>query len=251
MTNTTICATPQHTGTWFLIDVLERLLYVPRTLTEDVVADLNTLTKPKMLLHYHVDNIPYSSRIITDYVKSATALQPIQFERIYQSDLHSNHFKTVIAIRDPLLSLITRQGWYPKHVQRPRALIHNHVSIVNGFYEISRVYQNSNVFLFPIDLYTEKHDRLMLLQQLEQFLNLNPNPAVCHDIATQWRPVHPTKTHNTFGEAPEKQLYKDGQLDKVIKTLDIECDVLFKTPNIKTMLQSTGYDTLPWFERVQ
>lgn len=201
--------TVQHTGTWFVIDVLKQLTSTDVTLTKNLKTnEYNSVP----LIHTHLRDGGLSLKD--------------------QSKLIAQR-KTIFTVRDPILSLITRLN---RHGE-----LTDHEQIIDGFKYIADFANSSNIFWFPVDLPTTLDEKIKILTDMEEFLGLENNPAIINSIANEW------KVHNTTEDFKHlKELYNKGYLDEIYKLMPVAFDKLYRSPKIINFLKGLGYDLL-WF----
>lgn len=138
-------------------------------------------------------------------------------------------YKTVIPIRDPLRSLLTRQNRHPKL---------DHRYLIDGFKALARCH---DVFFFPVDLFEKYEDRRSLLVRLFEFLELEV-PKYVNEVAKSWVPA------NTSGHYEMKDWYNAKDAKKIEKIIPEEYEWLRKNISIlKPFLESLGYRNLMWW----
>lgn len=209
-----LLATVQHTGTWFLLDML--------TSSRDVAG---WTFKRKIR---EGDHLPYADT-------RSTVLQMHFGDETY-TDLeeHLNELEfwihalpTIVCLRDPVLSLISRQVRHPE--------IPSIAYLVDGFERIAK--------LRPLNVYFVNVDRPVVgRQQLAAIfdaLEISPPSMAAVDA---WLP------HNTSRPHPLKRAYAAGDLDTVAAALPKSWPRLMqKRAIIRDFLQGHGYPSLPWY----
>ena len=222
--------TPQHSGTWFLLELLQGHSEV-----RNGVMELRDMIGPMRgeitLLHTHFgQGVTYhpndAEKFITDKVL---------FELV---GIHP----TVITIRDPLLALITRQLRHPD-------LWHSY--IITAFMTIVQELVNKpNVFFLPVDLYKNKSyaQRLQLLKRLFAFLKLGEE-----DYLKFWAAGWPRLNTVGYESAKEtRRWYNNRDIDKISALFPEEYGVLKKREAIlRPFLEKLGYRNLLWWEDVK
>ena len=208
-----LIASVQHTGTWFMIDFVERVGGIRVRLLQDLVFNW----RPTNALHIHtadegVFGNDFAERLLPHLVK-----------------IH----KTIIPLRDPVLSLITRQTRFPEK---------SHEYIIDGFEFLAGV-NHDNVMFLPVDQQYTFARRVKLLQQLANHLQItldNQDPLV--EYARMWHAQHTSNSKEM-----RRVYYEHGA--KEIPELESEVALLLSKPKIKEFLQRHDY-SLPWFEKV-
>ena len=227
-----ICvASVPHTGSWFTINFLEKLLNCEtRRITERGYDRVP-------LAHYHIgadrigSNFGYEhleeGKIKDEYIEYFK-----KFPKASDIKKYAICYKTIIPVRDAWLSLITRQNRNP---------LLTHELIRQGFRTIAYLNNISeNVFLFPIDLYETEEDKLNLLNQLTSFVGVE-NDELVKETAKNW------SARNTSEDTSGlKKEYLDGNLQAVIDALPNECEGFMSDYYIKTFMRNLGYTKLKW-----
>ena len=212
-----LLATVQHTGTWFLIYILEQITGKKVSLFKEVLYN----RKKFELLHTHITTTDAG-------VHDKDILKHI---RPWLMDALVNLYPTVIPIRDPLASLITRENRHPEL---------NHEYIVHSFQYVAQL-DKSNVFLFPIDLKESYAERLELLNGLAEFMKVPANTQTIKTIALNWN------VKNSAGDASGlKKQYRKGYYKSIRRKLNSSCKLLESKPEIAAFLHHLGYGKFIW-----
>ncbi|MCK4822899.1 hypothetical protein KA005_44465, partial [bacterium] len=204
------CPTVPQSGTWFVLRLFERLgckiMDSTRVKKEGVQSELS-------ILHTHIFPFYYNP---APYKESWPSFggDPIQEYIVRKNKLSigcikllSSMYKTIIPIRDPLASLLTREARAPNL---------RHFYIVDGYVEIARELANyPNVKFFPIDLNLSFDERKKLLVDVVTHCGFDAvqYDVLLGDIATHWKKENVTP-NNRFHEPYEK-----GDLDTIQKWL--------------------------------
>lgn len=215
-------ASVHHTGTWF---VLNFLLSHPGTweLVELRTAVEGREVKPSDVLHFHL----YGDGVVSRGPFHETGLLDAAVRL-------SRKVPTVVPVRDPLLSLISRQARHPEL---------DHVQVVRAFEYLDR-FSNSAVFV-PVDLLNRSgiEARREKLEEVLGRLGLEWEEW-CDDYAREW-PVA-----NTVGGrgAGLREMYERRDVESLRGFLRAEMEELDRiAPTLIPFLQTLGYSDLPWW----
>ena len=211
-----LIASIQHTGTWFIIDLIEKLTGERVMLVENALKELMDFD----ILHTHITTINYGL--------GNKKLSHMPF-KILDTMIHAH--KTIIHVRHPLLSIITRENRHPEL---------NHYYIIEAFNYISTLTGN-NIFFFPIDLYDNFSDRHRLLNDLCSFLSVKPEKSFKMKFTSKW------KIKNSAADVTGlKHKFIKGDYKSIRKRLKEECFFLENRPEIHKFLKKLGYSNLIW-----
>lgn len=203
----------QHTGTWFAISLIrlwksahfeELKLAVPERMKRGVKPDFFSH------LHHHCD-----SRICE---LNDTVLQ--------------NH-KTVLPVRDPLLSLITRQSRHPTW---------RHRYIVDGFCWMAEREDAENAHFYPVDLGDDADSRFRRTLAVAEHWGMPP-VAEMGEFAKRW------EKQNATGSNWMKVAYRNRRLSEICdQGLRNEIEYLQSCEGvIRPFLERQGYKDLIWW----
>lgn len=220
--------TVHHTGTWFLIEFLKghpdvKQFYLMKEFYE--VDDW--IHHDKIALHNHVHlNQP---SLYKEWKRV-----PLLFTNHYYNDAFISTYPTIIPIRDPLLSLITR------HKRRDDW---SHKFIVEGFCEIARLADHPNVYFMPLDLMENNSQRIEAFRNLCNHCQIAFNDYV-REYAKIWKP------QNTWADKFDfQEMYAKRDAAGLRKVLGNNYDVLLaRTDIIRPFLQGLGYENLIWWQ---
>jgi hypothetical protein len=211
--------TIQHTGTWFLLDILQK-------------AKMTTVpynpewTQKNTVLHAHFP-LSVGNGILPQEENKFISLDGIKWA--------INNFENnaiVVPIRDPLAAVITRQN---RHPEMP------HKYIIDGFLSFAQDFNDFNVLWFPVDLYTSKNDKLALLEKLEN--HIDRTILYKHTLATEWQ------QKNTSGMYTLKEAYLENNVKEIKQNIPCEWEQLINIRSLlKPFFQALGYKNLTWFE---
>jgi len=206
----TFLGTVEHTGTFFLIDVLKQLSNTEVTLTKNLNSRGYHLFPA---IHTHLLNGGLSLKDQTGLIKQR---------------------KTIFTVRDPILSFITRLNKHNK--------LTDYTHIIDGFKYMADFSILPNVFYFPVDLPVTVEEKITLLTKLESFLDIEHNPSIINKMANEWIVHNSTKDFKHL-----KEIYKKGYLDEIYALMPDAFDKLYRSPKIINFLKKVGYDLI-WFD---
>jgi hypothetical protein len=240
------CPTVPQSGTWFILRLFEKLGYEIKhagvIMRDDEVVDWNI----PMILHAHVFPFYYNPAPYKDCWPSFGG-DPIDEYIVRKNKLSiggikllCNLFKTIIPIRDPLASLLTRQTRAPNL---------RHFYIVDAYVEVSKLADNPNVFFFPVDLDLDFDEKKQLLVNAIRHCGLDPeeHDTVLGDVATHWKKENVTPNNKYHA------LYDAGNIDEIERLLGHQWAEVVHLKNmsgfITPFLGKLGYNekkTLIW-----
>jgi len=246
--------TIQHTGTWFLNDILFRHSQVKR-----IVELANFFLKPRDLRPYP-ERMEGSSEPYHDGVNIFTGhfhffeghrdlcsgdFRPSDDEETnwqqgeyYLGKYHRSvieffaaTFPTVVPVRDPMVAILSA------HAKKGFKYQNEH--IVREFKYIARM---KNTFFLPIDLEQSRHDKTIKLQRLLTHCGLDPEPYIGR-VADKWRPVNSKSADSKF----RKRYQDEGMTRQMKESVPGVWSLLEAEPVIRPFLESLGYESLPWW----
>ena len=213
----------QHTGTWFVLSMLERFGYN--------VVDSKRLLEGGV----HINN---PSTIQTHFPIESACGVPFDLEinkwmGVNSIQAISKIFKTIIPIRDPLACLLTREARHPEL---------RHFYIVDGFVNMAeKMAGSSNVMFFPIDLNPHPDARRDLIYKMTEHLGIDTTnlKSDINLIANTWVAQNHTPG-NRF-----KKAYEEGNKEEIEFLLGPKmAEVTYlknKAPIILPFMHSLGY----------
>lgn len=219
-----VILTAQHTGTWFVI------YFIEKALNEQVILfkDLLFQNKPETnILHCHI--APTIEGIHpNDKLKHITPILLNSFVSAY---------KTIITVRDPVLSIITRQNRHPDF---------DHTYIIDAFGWMAELYFRKlpHVFFLPVDLFNNFAPRLSLLKSLCKFIGADANSGFVREYATSWILKNSTRDISGF-----KAKYLFGDFDAIKHKFPKEINALSTNLLIQKFMEDLGYRKLIWFKK--
>jgi len=131
--------------------------------------------------------------------------------------LLASMYKTVIPLRDPLASLLTRENRAPNL---------RHFCIVDAYVELARQLDgHPNVFFLPVDVHTEYENRKTLLINAVNHcgIDANQHEDVIEKTAQEWQKENITP-NNRYHEH-----YDAGNIDKIQEKIEFQPHL--KIPN--------------------
>lgn len=211
----------QHTGTWFVLRVLERFGY-------------NAVDGYRLLAGGVNINDP--STIQTHFPIEASYGVPFELDKwmgVNSIQIMTKIFKTVIPVRDPLAAILTREARHPEL---------RHFYIVDGYINMAqKLSGNPNVVFFPIDLNPHPDARRDLLTKVLTHCGVDfvDKKAIINSIANTWTVQNETPG-NRFKEAYETK--NKDELVFLLGSKMAEVDYLKnKASIILPFLDSLGY----------
>lgn len=219
--------TVQHTGTWFAISTIEHMLNQQMIQSDYIYSHPNRPREEQINFH--------SLREGLYHTHLPSGLVPY-----FMFDALANTHKTIITVRDPMLSLISRQNRYPEGSP--------HEDILDGFEYIASL-DSKNIFWFPIDLYDTVKERKQLLLNLAEFLEVEPDEKYITSTAKKWDLVNTNHDISLL-----KAKYTSGDVKEVLNFFTKRGSRFLATQTgkkIKDFLIRVGYRDLPWFKFVK
>lgn len=204
------CPTAPQSGTWFVLRLFEKM--------ECKIIDTDQVKKEGFqnelaILHTHIFPFYYTPSPYKECWPSFGG-DPIQEYIVRKNKLSigcikllCSMYKTIIPIRDPLASLLTRE------VRAPNL---RHFYIVDAYVEIVReLAGHPNVKFFPVDLNLNFDERKELLVDVVTHCGFDPvqHDTLLGDIATHWKKENITP-NNRF-----RKLYEEGDLEAIQEQL--------------------------------
>lgn len=136
----------QHTGTWFVLRILEKFGYNAVDCMGLIDGDVNINNPSTIQTHFPVE------------ASSGVPFELGKWMDVISIQVMMKIFKTIIPIRDPLAAILTREARHPEL---------RHFYIVDGFVSLAeKMSGNSNVVFFPIDLNPHPDARRELLTKV-------------------------------------------------------------------------------------
>lgn len=188
----------QHTGTWFVLKLLERFGYIPKTALEFLNGGIAKVEEKTLIqVHFPVSN-NLNSIVPNDPFELRTydTASPLCMNSIV---VLSKIFKTIIPIRDPLAAILTREARHPEL---------RHFYIVDGYLQMARQLSgNSNVMFLPIDLMEHAGNRRDLIIRILDHCGIEVTKEaeeIVGEIAHIWKSENDTP-NNRFKEDYDKK----------------------------------------------
>jgi hypothetical protein len=219
----------QHTGTWFLLDMLACHPDVDGLCESRLVRPGDTYIFPgkTTILHKH---IPMSAEgeVITleqDRLLNVPHLAVI------------DTYKTLIPLRDPLLSIITRQSRHPDLT---------HTYLVHGFLHLTDLEKHPNVFFVPIDTDIDLPQKRRLLRSACLHIDIPERLTYIRRYAESW-PVSNSFSYTEQNKSLKGHYYS-RDIPELMKTFPQEIKLLReKEGQLRPFLEKHGYKNLPWW----
>ena len=210
----------QHTGTWFLLNGLKRHSKLDDYILFEEMWEREPVPYKRYILHVHIGD--GGSPLTLPYHSTYMAL-----------DVMMRVLKTVVPLRDPLLSLLSR---HKRHPMLP------HFYLIDGFVYLAQV--QKNCFFLPIDILKETKQvdrRKAALGSLFEYLRLEWEPFI-DEWAEQWKVVNENPVPYS-----ELEWYRQGAVNKLRGLFPEEFDYLQSNAHIiKPFLSKHGYKNLIW-----
>lgn len=273
--NKIICYSAMHTGTWFLI----RLLETSTSQWTDAAGDANLSSRGRPYKMEESPEGPINDQWYTDNVEQyLTGIEKNKDLII----IHGHHFSLiskmpssisnnevtipiVIPLRDPLKAIVSlcwrRYKKYEDFIQNSS----EEERIGRADVHLERIKQllklpSDKVHLFPVDLYNESGNKNTQHEQqakdLFKFCKLNPTDRTEKYIAN-WQPTNTTKSWVLPGKGlitppRDKTFIKinkmlDNRNTAVRNLIEIEYDRAHSDKELIELLQQIGYKEMTWW----
>jgi hypothetical protein len=154
-------------------------------------------------------------------------------------------FPTAVTLRDPLASLLTREG---------RRMDDHQQYLVDGYESLAK--SKRTFFKLPVDLYADKpcKYRCELLKGLFSFLDISVGEKYIRKTASEWRVrenIQDDPSVSSFAKKRASQLknwYRLGNIKEIFKVIP-KCYEYLKSKEsiIRPMLEEAGYTNLLWW----
>lgn len=205
------CPSPPQSGTWFTLRFFERLGFkIEHTglvTRERKRLDMGVDT----ILHVHIFPFYYQSCAYKESWPSFGG-DPVEAHvvrkdklSIYAIQLLASMYPTVIPIRDPLASLLTRENRAPNL---------RHFYIVDAYVEVARRLAGlPNVFILPVDVPISYEERRDLLERMVAHCGIDVGESRINqeikETAEKWAKENVTP-NNIFEE-----MYRSGDIEGI------------------------------------
>jgi len=225
-------ASAPHTGTWFLIEFLRSLPEVSN------FVELPVLRKSKTCVRREVSPGAWEMGLVGQGINLVHShFQEEDMALIRMMGLSN---PTIIPIRDPLASILTRHNRYPK--QRHTHMIGHWERMAGSFIKFKDEFQATFV---PVDL--GANDSAVR----EASLGAAYSAIVDHGDF-RWEPIRAFMERdpwpNSRGDYDLKRAYQDRDRDFLRNQIPMEwVELLRIKPTIQPFLESMGYDDLLWW----
>lgn len=245
--------TIQHTGTWFLNDILFRHSQVKR-----IVELANFFLKTPNLNPYpermegHSEFDTSGVNVVTSHFHLFEGYQDLcnqdsppcddEISNWPQGDYYLGKyhrsvikffaatFPTVVPVRDPMVAILSA------HAKKGYAYHNEHI-----VREYKYIAEMKDTFFLPIDIKQSRHSKAIKLQRLLIHCGLNPEPYIS-DVAHEWQPINSQSARSRLRLA-----YKNEGMTRQIKDVPGVWSLLDAEPVLRPFLESLGYELLPWW----
>ncbi len=226
-----LVATVQHTGTWFVLDMLKEHgdisnIILFKDLVKNNIAQVPS-PETKSVIHVHIAST-FEGIHPNDEMKSLLPILLAPMVRFY---------RTVMTVRDPVRCLISR------HLRHPE-LCHNY--IVDGFVYMAECKSSGlDIFFVPVDLIGEaiNSTRRQMIVEMARHCNIGYVPRM-EQAADEWL----APSYNVTGPSELKDSYQKGKFNLIRQAIENELEYLkSKESIIKPFLKSLGYKNLAWW----
>lgn len=156
-------------------------------------------------------------------------------------------FPTATALRDPLSSLLTREGRRPDDC---------HQYLIDGFVSLAKT--NRKLFYVPVDLYAGKsfEKRFILLEGLFDFLGIVPiEKDYITKMASEWLIRGDIQNDASVSDSNKKRAaqlkswHQQWDIQRIIRAIPRSYKYLKdREPIIRPMLEQAGYKNLLWWD---
>lgn len=220
-----LLASVPHSGTIFMQEFIERHSAIGNTTG---LAQVMKNTSGGLENPYRAQRglVPGTTNLVWSHIEHYTldALRAYCF-----------HVPTVIPVRDPLLSIVTRKK------RRPEA---HHVWMVENWLILRTfIWPYETAAYYPVDLENQKPyaERRKSLLQIAEHCGLEPENYM-DEYAQKFAPA------NTRGEYELKTMYKEGDFEQLKLHLKPEIQQLQANEGVlRPMLEEIGYENLMWW----
>jgi hypothetical protein len=221
--------TVRHSGTWFIQKLFQQGGYKIVNLDRALFAGEHIPSDGKAILHTHIDvNLPVIKALHAKHPKPNHALAITFYEQFNENliDTFAHTFPTLIPMRDPLLSVITRETRHPE--QAP------HTYLVDSWRSVPIA---AEPFFIPVDLGPQP----ALLTNALAHCGVKPWPGFA-EYAQAWTP------QNKIAGAPTaRAAYARKDAAFFEEHFPVEWTALRLAGDVKRLFQQQGYEDLLWW----
>lgn len=218
--------TVPHTGTEFMVNFLQELPLVQN------VVELRQLRKNPQLLAGGERGLPglYPDR------------GNLAYGHIYEKELPTilslaQWWKPVVPLRDPLLSLLTRQNRHPDQ---------SHIHIVASWLRLVDIVDECDPCYISLDLLNTEEKRKDALEKV--VFACGGGYGAWFDVVNNWARNWPKYKHNSKGIYALKEEYLHGDMTNIEQELKQELVHLrHAEPILRPFLEKQGYRDLLWW----
>jgi len=236
--------TPHHVGTWFFLNFLLKHKQIGGFCCHSRFERLNKKRGTSYSKLPRVGGFKQKAEIIS--INSDYNLYHAHPPYEYSEYLHMlvNFVPTFVAIRDPLIALISHIKRYPPGTDkqfRVRGQQANEVELWKVF--VRTMQYSSDIFTIPMDLLTKNTDVIKTekLTLLLKHCGLDSDNLLVFETVQSWAPVNCL-------EYPEKEYYYNKDMERIEKFLGPLWTQLRNLENeFRPYLERFGYKNLLWW----
>jgi len=230
--------TVPHSGTWFLLELFKTnpLLHNVELGFVMFKEDHRSLEK-RNVIHTHLHG---NDHVLENLATKRGKMHDKLGRNFYRDfnmplmDAMVKQFATVVPVRDPLASIVSR------HRRHPEFAPHNYM--IEGWLHVIRKWARDDIFYVPIDTELSAEERSILLNHMCDHCALKPWSAV-EKWAEKWTRKNVTALRPEFAER-----YKAGDVDWIRKTFPNEWAQLVEYRGVlQPFLETLGYKDLLWW----
>jgi len=221
--------TVRHSGTWFIQRLFQQGGFKVVNLDHALFGAEHIPSDGKAILHTHIDvNLPVIKALHAKHPKHNHALAITFYEQFNENliDTFAHTFPTLIPMRDPLLSVITRHARHPE--QAP------HTYLVDSWRDIPIA---ADPYFIPVDLGPKPEKLWGALEHC----GVKPWPGM-NEYAKAWKPK------NMVPGAPgARAAYARRDAAFFEEHFPAEWAALRAADGVKELFQQQGYEDLLWW----
>ena len=255
-----LCLSAHHTGTWFVLDAIRNHPDVPVVLRElaPFLVDCPEgegcrsggpwIPEDGQVSLFHVHYAPRMGSLIWDY-PTGTRLPNLKWILPTLAMGMVAEWKTVIPVRDPVLSLLTMASRHPER---------DPVWVPLAFEELLALGGHANALLFPVDLLagrgtgTPVSDRFDSLERLFKHFGMLTKSGGEYEYLTRlsidWEPP----AYNVTPDSPLKQGYRRRDPTALMGLQQLfpraMNELYGRRPALRAGMERLGYRDLLWWE---
>jgi hypothetical protein len=221
--------TVRHSGTWFIQKLFQQGGYKIVNLDRALFAGEHIPSDGKAIIHTHIDvNLPVIKAMHAKHPKRNHALAIQFYEKLNENliDTFAHTLPTLIPMRDPLLSVITRHARHPE--QAP------HTYLIDSWRDIPI---DAKPFFIPVDLGPKPEKLWGALEHC----GVKPWPGM-NAYAKAW-----TKQNTVPGAPDARAAYARRDKAWFEEHLPAEWAALRKSHDLRAHFEHHGYEDLLWW----